>query len=263
MLKYFILSFLFFVTASPALAQKVIYPEELLNILNKQGSYESGVVTPEVQNLRKESLVEAAYTLGVQAGAVYQHKRIITILNNRDYELELIFPFRSFLIEGQVLPPVILEAFQSRKVKDSQLVETDVSYRIIKPARFISNPPSWRDYFKANFGITKISDALYPRSEEEKEVWKNNVLKGWERGKQQAFSIFLLNLKKISSDVTGMILFQQLAGQGVVSLPHIAEGRLALRVGNDALDLNSRSFKITMHSKFNKEEKWKPFQTSP
>lgn len=236
-------------------------PAELTSLLAKRGE-KPDEDKAESKEMRVRIIRDAGYTMGVQAGAKWRNEQIQVVLDKRAADLDRIFAFRLLLIDGQVLPPVIVRSDRSMQVNDRTVVRTGSSFKIIKDARFVSNPPSWRDYLLAEFSVGDISTHIYPRTDREVEEWEAAIRRGWTAGIAQADSIFVINLRKLTRDLRGLILFRQLAGQGYVSLPQVAQGQYAIRVGEKTLDLNQTSFSLVEDSRFQTEDKWAPFQMS-
>jgi len=237
-------------------------PAPLTKILEMKG--EGALeLKPETKNIRLQVVKEYAHRLGVQTGAQWRNDQINEVLQRRAPELDSIFAFGLLLIDGQVLPPVVIQSDQSFEMKDRTVLKTGTSFKIIQDARFVSVPPSWRDFLFAEFKVQNVSETLYPRTSEEVAAWKEAITNGWALGIKQADNIFELNMRKLTRDMNGLILFRELAGQGFVSLPKVAEGKYAIRVGDKTLDLDQTSFTLVEDSRFQQEDKWKPFQMNP
>jgi defect-in-organelle-trafficking protein DotC len=248
--------------AAPCVGASEETPDALREVLAMRGT-KASEMQAEARGLRLRIVKEAAYAMGVQAGAKWRNERISEVLEGQAAHLDTIFAFRLLLIDGQVLPPIIVRSDRSTELSDRTVVKTGTSYKIIKDARFVSTPPSWRDYFQTEFTVREVAPNLYPNSSEEVEAWEQEVARGWALGVQQADNIFEINMRLLTRDMRGLILFRQLAGQGYLSLPQVATGRYAIRIGDKNLDMDQTSFTIVEDSKFQPEDKWEPFQMSP
>jgi len=239
-------------------------PERLQYLMNLR-SNDDEEIKNEFKEMRMNAVKDVAKKLGIQEGAKWRYGFIVNALHDHKDSLDQIYGFRLVLIESKILPPVIIQSSGAMNIKDRVAVQTGTSYKIIRDARFVSNPPSWRDYLlqERSFEVQPIPSSLYPKDKEEENVWKDLVAQGWQDGIEQADSVFKINLRKLDRDFRGMILFRLLAGQGFLSLPQVSQGRYAVRVGNKTLDLNQTNFTIVRDSAFQQESKWKPFQASP
>lgn len=237
-------------------------PAALDEVLGMRGN-KAATSKPETMKIRPKIVRDAARMIGVQSGAAWRNKSIMAALERQASHLDTIFAFRLLLIDGQLLPPVIVQSDKSLELKGRTVVKTGTSYKIIKDARFVTAPPSWRDYFTADFTVRELDPHLLPRTREEIEIWEKEVRKGWKLGEQQADQIFELNMRRLTRDMKGQLLFRQLAKQGYVSLPEVSTGRYAIRVGDKTLDMNQTSFTLSEDAKFQTEDKWEPFRMSP
>jgi defect-in-organelle-trafficking protein DotC len=237
-------------------------PKKLTEIIQKRGNSKTKI-SEEIASQRINAIRNVAYSLGIQSAAKWRYEQIEKVLESKKQNLNRIYSFDLLLLGNNVLPPVIIESSGSFLVEDKIAVKTDKSFKIIKEARIVSNPPSWRDYLLQEFEVKPVDSILYPRTDEEIDVWESTVKKGWALGVRQADRVFSINLRKLTRDMRGMILFSFLSGQGLVSLPQVATDTYAIRVGKTTLDLGQKSFKLVVPSHFQGEEKWKPFQMSP
>lgn len=213
------------------------------------------------RRMRPKIIHDTGYTLGVQSGAKWRNGKIQEELNAQGKSLDRIYNFKQLLIDGRVMPPVVIDSDDNLSVLDKQIVSVSKSYKIIKDAHFVSTSPSWRDYLSGSyFSVKEVNRILLPRTSEEVDIWEEAVEKGWIRGIKQADSIFKLNMRKLTRDMRGVILYRLLAGQGLVSMPRIESDRFAIRVGDKTLDLNERVFVIRRDAHFQQEDQWEPFR---
>lgn len=212
-------------------------------------------------NLRPDAIREAAHTLGLQAGVKHRYDQILDRIQEREAAIETIFDFRTLLLHnGSVLPPVIAEGRDGFKLQADDLASTvDVTYRILQPARFVSATPHWRDYLWQQFAVVdNVSPAVLPKTSDEREIWKAAAQKGWDAGIGHADRVFQSNLNRLVRDFQGMLRFNALVAQGMISMPMVGKGELGVQVGDQILDVNQRVFRITVPAKFQGVEEWKP-----
>lgn len=217
----------------------------------------------DVKNVREDALKQTAYTLGLQKAVKWRYGKIRALLADQASRLDRVFDFRPLLMhDGRVLPPAITEATKGYRVEsDVQASSVDVVYQIIRPARMVSNPPSWRDYLwrtYPSFTEEDIQAGVLPENDEERRLWKKAAVKGWEVGIQQAERLYRNNLSRLKRDYQGIVKFRLLAEQEIVSLPVVAEGRPGIEVQGKKLSIDRRIFRITKKSTFQEERKWKP-----
>lgn len=263
-LAFSVLILLMALRAAFAVETQSNIPERLQYLLNLKCN-DAEEIKNEYKEMRVNAVRDVAKRLGIQEGAKWRYDLIVEALSKHEKTLDQVYGFRFVLIDSKILPPVIIQSSGSIDVKDRVAVQTGTSYKIIKDARFVSNPPSWRDYLlqQRSFEVQPIPSSLYPKDKDEEKIWREVVASGWKRGIALADSVFEINLRKLDRDFRGMILFRLLSGQGFLSLPRVSEGRYAVRVGDKTLDLNQASFQIVRDSAFQQEDKWRPFQASP
>ena len=217
----------------------------------------------DVKNVRKDALKQTAYTLGLQKAVKWRYGKIRALLADQAGRLNQIFEFKPLLMhDGRVLPPAITEATGGYRVESKkQASSVDVVYQIIRPARMVSNPPSWRDYLwqtYPSFSEKDVQAGVLPETDEERQMWKEAAVKGWEVGIQQAERLYRNNLNRLKRDYRGIVKFKTLAEQDIVSLPVLAEGRPGIEVQGKKLSIDRRIFRITQESTFQEESEWKP-----
>lgn len=252
----------------PRLAGAAGYPEALVKIMGLTNDDQVSLVDEDdddISKLRPRSIRNAGRTLGIQAGASYQHDLIVKTYQEKASSLDRIANFKMLLMYGnRVLPPVIVTASASRKIESNNMsVETGRSYRIVKEARFVGNPPSWRDYLMSNvFKVGKVHPKVLPEKDYSKEIsiWRKACVEGWAIGVEQARRVHVQKIREMERDVIGMVRFSELEKQGLVSLPSIREGRYAIKVGDKTLDINQKTFRIDRKAHFQSADKWRVFQ---
>jgi defect-in-organelle-trafficking protein DotC len=237
-------------------------PERALELQKKKAPevYESGVFN----ELRPQAIKEAAQTLAIQEAVKYRYGNIVNLLNQNTDLLDNIFAFNSLMLNDKVIPPIIGRADASFKVEsDTMAKSTDVVYRILAPAKIAATPPNWRDYLLYSFdAIEDVNPSLLPENAIERKIWEEGIEQGWQIGIAQADRVYSANLNRLVRDFKGMLRFNLLAAQKMVSVPVLAEGTLGVQVGDQILDVNQKIFRITAPTVFTRVEEWKPIFAS-
>ncbi len=190
---------------------------DLQNLSPNSGYYSSEV---SYTDIRAQAIQEAALTLGTQAGLNYESAQIDDILNLNSTTLDRIFDFNQVMYHDNVLPPVLNTASNLVNVNATGTVirVAGVTYTILSPARFVTAPPTWRDYIWMSYPSPELPDkTLLPQNSTEQAVWTQNVTQGWQEGINQAVSIFTINLNRLVQDFNGMVLYKELLLQNMVS----------------------------------------------
>lgn len=229
------------------------------------------VVTPhlppggnEVNPIRLAAIRQAATSLGARGGLAWQARNIDMALSAESIFLDQVFDFNQLLLDHNVLPPVLVESNDNLNLDDDDTLRIDTkTYRIIRPARFVTAPPNWRDYLWLRFNRPKLSDrSLLPQTEAEAQVWNHYVKEGWKQGSEQADTIFTDNLNRLKRNMIGMILYRQLLAEHMVSAPFVAKAQLGVTGDATQLRINDQVLRITAQSQLQPNpNKWQPVVT--
>ncbi len=227
-----------------------------------------------MSGIRFQLLQDAGRKLGFRGGLQQRGLEIAQGLDARDAALEKIFQFSSLISVDGVLPPVIVEASDVATFAPDQIRTADHVYRIVKEERFVSVPPTWRDYllsglvFKSKLDLPDI-DAR-PKDDSEEAIWRDAVTAGWQEGVGQADAILSANFNRLTRDFTGMMLYSTLMQQGQIKRTKVAESvqtvsgngnrmlvgdKLRRIVGKAALDNDARNWKPTIQTDKNGNSK--------
>jgi defect-in-organelle-trafficking protein DotC len=168
------------------------------------------------------------------------------------------------LLPHNVLPPVLTEGHNLLNLADNFTIRiADVEYQIVYPPRFVTAPPSWRDYIWMNYKKPEIpNSSLLPKTSDESKVWNQYVKIGWNDGVDQANEIFLANVNRLKRDINGMILYKKLYAQNMVTAPYVAEADLGVTGDSNDMKINDKVLRITAISELKPNSKtWKPVVT--
>ncbi|WP_229427367.1 type IV secretory system conjugative DNA transfer family protein [Massilia atriviolacea] len=189
-----------------------------------------------VSNLRSQMLTEAGKTVGFRGGMAARSGVIANSLQMRADSLDKMFQFSSLVNTNGIVPPVIVQARDVAAFSPDQVRTASHVYRIEREERFVSVPPSWRDYLFAGLPVNRKVDLpvveARPQDGNETAVWQLAVRSGWDEGTRQADAILDANFNRLTRDYTGMLLYSSLLKQGMISRPRVAE--LAQTVTGDS-----------------------------
>lgn len=199
--------------------------------------------------IRGQVLREAGRTLGFRGGLKQCGHQLAVGLEGRATELEQIFQFATLVTVEGVLPPVIEEASDVASFDDDQFRTADHVYRIARPERFISVPPTWRDYLLAGLvinGPVDMPDAdILPKDEQETAIWRDAVTSGWNEGCKQGEAIMTANFSRLTRDFTGMLRYSTLIQQGQIKRTRVAESVHIVTGNGQRLVIGDRHRRIT------------------
>lgn len=189
-----------------------------LESLSGNSAYYSGAAS--YTSIRDQAIQEAAQTLGTQGGLAYEAQQIDMILDQNSDPLYRVFDFNQVMYADNVLPPVLNTANNLVNINPAgdTIRIAGVTYTILSPARFVTAPPTWRDYLWLSYPNPQLPDkSLLPENSQEQTIWQQNVDQGWQQGVNQAVSIFTINLNILVQDFDGMVLYKELLIQNMVS----------------------------------------------
>lgn len=217
--------------------------QQLVNVT--QESVGSGDVAGN--QLRLKAVAQAALTLGAQSGLAYQAKKIDHNLLSQAEHLRTIFNFYPLILNHNILPPVLTESTNTFNLANSSTIRTsDRSFRILQNARFITVPPTWRDYLLMSFNKPNLPDkTLLPRNEQEQKAWRASLHKGWKSGVAQANQIFSQNLSRLKQNYSGMILYRKLLAEHMVTPPYVAQTDLGVTGDKSHLNIGDHVLRIS------------------
>ena len=166
------------------------------------------------------------------------------------------------MLYGQVVPPVIEESILSFNIANNNEIRlADKEIKIIKQARFVTTPPTWRDYIFISYQKPKVpSLAILPHNKDETSVWQSAVTTGWQQGVEQAHQNFETALRYLNRDYIGMSTYYTLLAQNMVSPPITATTNLGVTGDAMSMRIGDQVMRITapalLKTKFS--SKWNP-----
>jgi defect in organelle trafficking protein DotC len=145
-------------------------------------------------------------------------------------------------------PPIVSEDENSMVIDavGQEAAVADRIYNISVNARIVSAARYWRNYLERDWGeVTPPPDILLPENNEERDVWIDNVRKGWEKGYEQADEIFQDDLHMLTADYQGMVRYRMLLAQGMVSPPYALQVDRGVTGGGDQMRIGDRAIQIS------------------
>lgn len=209
-----------------------------------------------------QMLNDAGQTVGFQGGKAERAWELRQILTARDGVLNKMYDFRPLISSQGYLPAVIVTATDLAHITPNQIRTAYRTYNILTPARFVSNPPNWRNWLLPGLAQHRIAapDAsVRPKNRKEKAVWEEAVRKGWEEGRQSADRTLEANFNRLTRDYAGILRYSTLLQQGMIQAPDIKESQQSVTGSRDALMIGDKVKEIKDPAGFivNKE-KWRP-----
>jgi defect-in-organelle-trafficking protein DotC len=214
----------------------------------------------QIGKIRIMALQETALSLGAQAGLAARARVIDERLTKEARNLDTVYDFNSLILEHNVLPPVLLEGRNTLNLADAQSIRvSDRVYKVAKQARFITTPPTWRQYLWLDYVKPDAPNVtLLPRCQEEVAVWNTYTEKGWNKGVEQANTILEESIARVKEDFTGMILYRKLLAMNMVSPPYVSHTDLGVTGDGSEIHIDDRVLRITALPALNtNSEEWR------
>lgn len=217
--------------------------------------------------IRNTAVRQAALSYGAQNGLAWRAEQITETLNEYTHTVGRIYNFNAMLLRHNLLPPILAEDRNSLNLTDPNTIRlADRTYKIIQPARFVSTPPSWRDYIILKFKQPQTpSETLLPHTDHEREIWDHYVNIGWQEGVYQAEDMFQMNLFRMKRDYVGMVLYHALLAQNMISQPYVSKADLGITGDARQMRINDQVIRITEHSNLQpgRAKRWVPVIQNP
>lgn len=235
-----------------------------------QGADESEVDEPKSESMglqiRSDALREAGLSLGARGGLAYRTFQIQRRLAEYDASLSKAFDFSRLLIPASsgflIEPPIVSEAQKAVLVKagGQAAAVADRVYRINRVARIVTAARNWRLYLERDWGKVDPPPAiLAPKTDEERDMWREYVRQGWEAGIKQADETFEADLDRMSNDYVGMVRYRELLSQGMISQPYALADDRGITGGGSEMRIGDRGVAITGQSQLiPRSTSWKP-----
>ncbi len=205
---------------------------------------------------------DAGHTVGFQGGKAQRAHELRNGLLNRDELLNRLYDFRPLISKQGYLPPVIVTAKDIAHVKPEQIRTAHRTYTILLPARFVSNPPTWRAYLLLGLNNQRADApdiSVHPKNSKERAVWQQAVRRGWEEGRQSADRTLESNMNRLTRDYAGMLRYSTLLQQGMIHSPEISETQQTVTGSANDLMLGDKTRRIEKPGGFILDKKsWKP-----
>ncbi len=211
---------------------------------------------------RWKMLTDAGKTLGFRGGKAQRSWELIQALNARESTLNALYDFRPLISPEGWLPPVIDEAQDVAHITPDQIRTSSRVWTIIRPERFVSNPPDWRDWLLRGLSTTATpgtEGSVVPEDSVQRKVWETALRQGWQEGRQNADLTLEANQKTLTRDYRGMMLYSLLWRQGMITRPDVSDQMQTVTGDGKKLVTGDRVRRLKNHAEFNLQKShWRP-----
>lgn len=215
---------------------------------------------------RWQMLTEAGKTMGFRGGKAQRAWELTQALNARESTLNALYDFRPLISPDGWLPPVITEAQDVAHITPDQIRTSSKVWTIARPERFVSNPPGWRNWLLRGLATTATPGTeglVTPENGTQREVWENALRQGWHEGRENADLTLEANMKQLTRDYNGMMLYSLLWRQGMISRPEVTEQRQTVTGTGNKMITGDRVRRLKTHATFElQKSRWRPAITT-
>ena len=206
---------------------------------------------------RQAAMRDAAFSFGLQSGLVRRAFELGQVLDRYERQLDRVYRFESVLIERegfQVLPPVVVETTQAfrREGGGRRAATARRVLRIERAAEVVGRAPRWRRYFDRSWAPARPPSAvLFPRTGEERELWRKWVREGWMEGTGLAEEAFVSDLDRLNRDFEGIVRWRILEAQRLVTAPELEVTLRSVVGGGREMRVDEREITIEADARLN------------
>jgi defect-in-organelle-trafficking protein DotC len=225
----------------------------LLTCLVTGCSTSSDANRPSDNKIRIQAVHDAALSYGARYGLQWESERVNAFTQSQTRILDQVYNFNELIMEHNLVPPVVRIADASLHLSNPDSIRlSDRTIEIIHPAHFVTTPPSWRHYLLQNYGDLELpNQSLLPKNEQERAIWDDAIVEGFEQGIKQSKYIYEESTGKITEEYVGMVLFHHLLAQNMISKPKVGQASLGITGNNKKIRINDQLLRITSHSDLN------------
>lgn len=246
-----------FSDSDPAL-QPTTQPPTLESLMSPTSEAVTGV-----NSIRAQLLMEGGRTVGFQGGLSARAHELVAGLSRRQRALDVQYEFGSLIGQNGVLPPVIVEARDVAAFTADQIRTANRVYKIERPERFVSVPPTWRDYLLVGLPLQAAVELpvmeARPVNTAEMKVWQEAVSQGWREGAEQANAILTANFNRLTRDYSGMLLYSTLMQQGMIGASTVTDSIQTVTGDKSEITLGDRVKRLVGRAGFEPDaSKWRP-----
>lgn len=216
-----------------------------------------------VNSLRAQLLADGGRTVGFRGGLAARAQDLIGGLRLRERALDVQYEFGSLVSPSGMLPPVIVESRDVAAFTPDQIRTANRVYKKERDERFVSVPPTWRDYLLVGLPTQTNIDLpvmeARPVDSAEMKIWQEAVKQGWQEGADQALAILDANFNRLTRDYKGMLLYSTLLQQGMVGQSQVAESQQTVTGDGGQLTLGDKMRRLVGKAEFQVDAaRWRP-----
>jgi hypothetical protein len=239
--------------ARPASDQRKASQAELARLLSLKPAKE-----PQ-ETIQSQTLAKVAYKVALETGGRARYAEILAALEPLAPELDEIFDFTPLIKrQGRLFlePPVVFTIWEKVTLNGQAAARGQgLTHQLIRTGRFLGQVPHWRDYLLTPHRQTLpepdgVHGSLRPTNAQEREIWRQEILRGWRAGQATADLVFHEAVSLLVRDYLGLMSFYDLERQGLVQGPSVKEAQVPFQVGPEQMLWDQTEFLITAPGQF-------------
>ncbi len=193
---------------------------------------------------------------GAREGYSQERARLMVLLEKRATLMDTTFRFDQLLVDGKMLPPVVAEVEKERVLIDGRLREVGREYRILEPAKLVTQAPHWREFFAMDstdqYEAIPVTIPKKQRAEFERGRTDGVIL-----GRRQAGAVMSSQMLELQQTFYGVLKFIELKKKGMISAPILANADRGVVREDDRLAIDDWLFEIRKGAVFTDAQSWK------
>lgn len=226
---------------------------ELLEFQDRAKGSQQLITDSIQQQARLKQIQSYAYSLALNTALKSQLGKANSELAKPTVQrqLDTIYNFSPLMIQGRIIPPVIVESTDLYAQKDDYNLKIgERMFQIFSQAKFSSTAPNWREYLQFSSErdaydlIAYGATGLEPKNEQEKLLWVKATEQGWAKGVETANTMLQNSLTQLNRDYIGMVRFHELEMTGRITMPIMRTYQLYDTNSGDRIVLNEKQLQI-------------------
>ena len=242
----------------------LVPPDTMISIQNMTADSLVSAREEEVNTLRYRALREEALKQGAQHALAERYKLINESLNSTyAAQLDRTYSFAPFIVENVLIPGVVQAENRFIKNGGTAITTIQASYTIDEPAKFVSVYPTWRNYLLHEYLPPRPPrQAMLPKDETERVIWKDAVEEGWSLGLRQAEDIFSDGLAELEKAMVTRQNYRNLEVLGMIEPFKINATENGVTFNGKTMNAGETLLEISMPTRFKGVDSWSPVFSS-
>ena len=212
-------------------------------------------------NAKLELLKKQAQSLGAQIGSRDAEVQLNALLLRLKSSNDKVYSYKKLgltkQVKGVFLINPVIEEVQEQVILGPDKKSFQVRGKTLTVAEepyFSNKKPNWESSLLVDVTEPKISSvAAVPTNDEEKQIWKDNLKKGYDFGFNAAQDALEERIVKLTNQIVGMNLYEILVDRKVLLGMEISESLVPVSGGGYQMDIQNTSVEINVNPSLNSD----------